>query len=271
MEVMPFLKGSQVGRKDAIDETTDPIIRLQQIDFPVIDYHVHLKGWDQAAAMEHSRRVGIFYGLAPNCGIGFPVTNDDDIYTYLDTTKNLSAFQGMQAEGREWVETFSEEARSMFDYVFTDAMTFSDHQGRRTRLWIPEEVYIDIPYEEYMDMLVDRMVEVISNEPIDIYVNPTFLPAELMPFYDDLWTDLRIERLIEALSVNEIALEINSRFRLPSEKIIRAAKDAEILFVFGTNNEDANIGKLEYCIEMMHKCGINRHNMFFPKTKKDNE
>ena len=264
IQIHPLSDDEQPERTDAIDEQNDDIIRLQQANFPVIDFHVHLKGWNQEQAIEHSRKVGIFYGIAPNCGIGFPVTSDADIATYLDTTKNLPCFRAMQGEGREWTTSFSREAQEKFDYVFTDAMTFSDHKGRRTRLWMPDELWIDIPNEQYMDIIVDRMVKTLKEEPINIYVNPTFLPKQMMPDYDNLWTDVRISKLIEALVTKQIALEINARYRLPNEKIIRAAKEAGIRFAFGTNNADAEIGKLEYCIEMMKKCGLTERDMFFP-------
>jgi len=267
IQIQPLSDDEQPERTDALDEQKDDIIRLQQANFPVIDFHVHLKGWNQEQAMAHSRKVGIFYGIAPNCGIGFPVTSDADIATYLDTTKNLPCFQAMQGEGREWTTTFSREAQEQFDYVFTDAMTFADHKGRRTRLWIPNELWIDIPQEQYMDIIVDRIVKVLKEEPINIYVNPTYLPEPMKPNYDKLWTDVRINKVIEALVTKQIALEINSRYRLPNEKIIRAAKEAGIRFAFGTNNAGAEMGKLEYCMEMMKKCGITERDMFFPVVK----
>ena len=267
LDLMPLSDEEMPERTEAVSEQNCDIIRLQQDNFPLIDYHVHLKGWNQEQAMENSRRYGIFYGIAPNCGIGFPVTSDEDIFIYLDTTKNLSSFQAMQAEGREWLSIFSQEAYSHFDYIFTDALTFNDHRGRRTRLWIPEEVFIDIPMENYMDMIVDRTVQILMNEPVDIYVNPTFLPEQMSPYYDELWTDERIEKVIRALLTRGIAMEINARYRIPSERIIRAAKEAGVRFAFGTNNEDADMGKLEYCIEMMERCDITRHDIFFPVLK----
>ena len=265
IHIQPLPDDKQPERTDAVDEQNDDIIRLQQANFPVIDFHVHLKGWNQHQAMAHSRKIGIFYGFAPNCGIGFPVTSDADIFTYLDTTKNLSSFQAMQGEGREWATTFSQHAREQFDYVFTDAMTFTDHKGRRTRIWIPDELWIDVSHERYMDIIVDRTVKILKEEPINIYVNPTALPEQMMADYDNLWTDIRINKVIEALVTRQIALEINARRRIPNEKIIRAAKEAGIRFAFGTNNaSSSDIGKLEYCIEMMKKCGITERDMFFP-------
>ena len=267
IHVRPLPDNEPADRTDAVNEQTDEIIRLQQANFPVIDYHVHLKGWNQEQAMAHSRKTGIFYGIAPNCGIGFPITSDDDIYTYLDTTKNLPCFKAMQGEGREWPSTFSEKAREQFDYVFTDAMTFTDHKGRRTRIWIPSEVWLDIDQEQYMDIIVDRTVKILKEEPINIYVNPTALPEQMMPNYDNLWTDVRINKVIEALVTKQIVLEINAIRKIPNEKIIRAAKEAGIRFAFGTNNVNSNMGKLEYCIEMMKKCGITERDMFFPVVK----
>jgi hypothetical protein len=40
-----------------------------------------------------------------------------------------------------------------------------------------------------MDMLVDRTVKILNDEPIDVYVNPTFLPETIARHYDQLWTE----------------------------------------------------------------------------------
>ncbi len=52
----------------------------------MVDYHVHLKGGltiEQALA--NSRRLGIFYGVAINCGLGFPGHDDASVRDYLET------------------------------------------------------------------------------------------------------------------------------------------------------------------------------------------
>ena len=252
--------------KEPGDEQTDPVIRLQQAGFPMIDYHIHLKGLDKEEALENSLRAGIEYGIAPNCGIGFPITSDREVEEYLAENRHMPFFYGMQGEGREWPVTFSKETRERFDYVFTDAMTFLDHKGRRTRLWMEKEVVIDIPEEQYMELIVERAVKVLNEEPIDIYVNPTFLPSAMAKDYDKLWTDARINKIIKALKDNDIALEINARYRIPGAKIITAAKNAGVKLTFGTNNAGPDdIGKLEYCVEMIEQCGLTPMDMWFPK------
>jgi hypothetical protein len=263
MKVMT-LPDDATGRTDAVDETTDRVIRLTQARFPVIDYHVHLKGWSQQQAMDNSRRTGIFYTIAPNCGIGFSITNDAEVANFIDTTRNVPAIMAMQGEGREWPTTFSAASREKFDFVFTDALTFTDHAGRRVRLWIDDEVIIDVPEQEYMEQIVDATVGVISGEPIDVFVNPFFLPTAMMDDYEALWTDERIARVVNALAENGVALEVNARYRIPNARTIRAAMAAGVPLAFGTNNAVPEIGKLEYCFEMMDECGITAANMYWP-------
>lgn len=249
---------------DAADETSDDIIKLHQANFPVLDYHVHLKeNLTLELAKSQARKYGINYALAPNCGIGFPITNDAQVIEYFENMKGQPFVQAMQGEGREWPETFSPEVRDMFDYVFTDAMTFIDRKGNRTRLWIPEEVFID-DEQAYMDLIVEKIVDVMK-EPMDVYVNPTFLPDAMNDRYDTFWTGERQDKVIEALVANGKALEINHRYEIPNQSFIQKAKDAGIKFTFGTNNTDADFGKLEYCIQMMKTCGITAADMYKPK------
>ena len=84
-----------------------------------------------------------------------------------------------------------------------------------------------------------RQVLILTNEPADIYANPTFLPDTMAHDYDKYWTDGRIERVLDVLQQHWIALEINARYRIPSFEIIRRAKARGIKLTFGTNNVDA--------------------------------
>jgi hypothetical protein len=247
----------------AVDKEWDTLVtKLMRAGFPVIDYHVHLKGGltiDEVVA--NSQRVGINYGIAPNCGLHFPVTNDESLYAYIDSVKGSPTFKGMQAEGREWITLFSPEAVAKFDYVFTDAMTFTDSKGRRNRIWIPEEVWVD-DKQQFMDQMVGKIEAIFSQEPVDIYVNPTVLPDVLKDEHTQLWTKERMERVIKVLADNNIALEINARYKVPSAEMIKMAKEAGVKFAFGTNNTGRDLGQLEYCIQMIEECRLTPNDMF---------
>lgn len=239
-----------------------------QSDFPLVDYHVHLKGdFTYEKALEHSKQSGIRYGIALNCGMGFPTQTDSAALAWLKTMKDSPFLLAMQAEGREWVKMFSPDVIAKFDYVFTDAMTYTDASGKRVRLWIKEEV--SVPDKQlFMDDLVGRIETIMSTEPINIYVNPTFLPDCIATDYNQLWTRTRMLKVINAAVKNHIAIEINNRFRLPSEEFIKLAKKNGVKFAFGTNNSDSNMGDLDYCLLMKKQCNLTAADIFLLKTKK---
>jgi hypothetical protein len=231
-----------------------------------VDLHVHPKG---GLTLEHalalSRRTGVFIGAAVNCGKGNPVQTDAGALEFLKSMEGQPAFAGMQAEGREWLTMFSKETRAKFDYVFTDSMTWTNPAGKRMRLWIPEEVEIGPDAEAFMDLLVEKTVGILEAEPIDIYVNPTFLPAAIASKYDALWTEARMTRVIDAAVKNGVAIEINARYKIPSEAFLRLAKAKGAKFTFGTNNAGANdLGDWSYPLEMQKRLDLKWQNMFVP-------
>lgn len=243
------------------------ISELKAAGYDIVDYHAHLKGGlTMEELLDHSKKTGIRYGVAFNAGIGFPITDDANLLENYKKYKDYPVYMAMQAEGREWVTMFSKESISTFDYVFTDAMTWTDHKGRRMRLWMPEEVFVD-DKDDFMEQLVAKIVEVMENEPIDIYVNSTFLPDVLQAEYNALWTEARMDKVIHAASENHIAIEINARYKIPSATFIKRAKSAGVKFSMGTNNADRELGTLDYAIEMVAVCDLKPGDFFKPKKK----
>jgi len=254
------------GPAPVVDDVFRAIINDGRHNIPMVDYHVHLKeGLTLEQALAKSRRDGIEYGIAINCGKGFPTENDAAVRAYFDSMKSQPCFVAMQAEGREWTEMFSQKAATLFDYIFTDSMTWTDNRGKRMRLWIPEEVGAIADPQEFMSTLVDRAVGILEHEPIDIYANPTFLPAVIAKDYDRLWTEERMQKVIGAAAKNGVAIEINNRYKLPSPAFIRAAKASGCKFSFGTNNTGPNdLGRCEYGLQMVDECKLVWQDFFVP-------
>ena len=49
----------------------------------------------------------------------------------------------------------------------------------------------------------------------------------------------------------------------------KMAKSAGVEFSFGTNNLDGNLGRCEYGVQMIKKCGLKWQDMFVPKPDGD--
>ena len=242
------------------------LIELSASNFPLMDLHVHVRGdLAIAQALANARKYGFTYGLAVNCGLMMGFETDEALREFIDGYEQPpESYFAMQAEGREWLDLFSQETIDRFDYVFTDAMTWTNDNGKRMRLWIPEETEIGDP-QDFMDQFVDRIETILNNEPIDIHVNPTYIPDAINHMYDELWTEDRMDRVITALVENNIALEINDSRRIPSATFIKRAKAGGVKFTFGTNNTSAaNLGRLEYCIEMVEEAGLTPQDMWIP-------
>ncbi len=254
------------GTPPADPEFEKQIIELAGNNIPLVDLHVHLKGGlTMEDALGNARKYGFTYGFAVNCGKDMTLQTNKELRKYLDGyNQPPETWHGMQSEGREWTATFSAEQISRFDYVFTDAMTWTNDSGKRMRLWIPEETVVGDP-QEFMGQLVERIIKIVENEPIDIYVNPTYLPDEIMGRYDELWTEKRMDRVISALAEHHVALEINNRRMIPSPAFIRRAKEAGVKFTFGTNNAGADdLDRMEYAIRMIRECGLEPGDIWLP-------
>jgi hypothetical protein len=254
------------GATVAADAVYKEIVNNGRHNLPMVDYHVHLKeGLTLEQALDKSRRDGIEYGIAVNCGLTMTAQNDAQAQQFLDSMKGQPCFVAMQAEGREWTKMFSRPIASQFDYIFTDSMTWTDNRGKRMRLWIPDEVGTIADPQEFMDTLVDRAVGIFDHEPVDIYVNPTFLPAVLQKDYDTLWTEPRMRKIVDGLVRNHIAMELNNRYKLPSAAFVRMAKDAGVKFTFGTNNAGpGDLRRCEYGLAMVAECKLGWQNFFVP-------
>ncbi len=249
-----------------VDERYLRMLELGRANFPLVDLHAHLKaGLTVEQALALSRSSGMFLGLAVNCGKGFPIETDAGALAFVKSMETVPAFIGMQAEGREWVSMFSKETRARFDYVFTDSMTWTNPAGKRMRLWIPDEVEIGPDVQAFMELLVSKTVGILETEPIDVYVNPTFLPAAIASQYDALWTEARMTRVIDAAVKSRVAIEINARYKLPSERFLRLAKAKGAKFTFGTNNAGpSDLGDWSYPLAMQKALDLKWQDMFVP-------
>lgn len=260
-------KTSDVKENTIENPSIKKIAELKAAGYEIVDYHGHLKGGlTMEELLEHSKKTGIDYGVAFNAGIGFPITDDSTLMANYEQYKDYPVYIAMQAEGREWVNMFSDESIATFDYIFTDAMTWTDSKGRRMRLWMPEEVFVD-DKDDFMDQLVDKIVGVMTNEPIDLYVNSTFLPDTLQADYDALWTEERMDKVINAATASGVAIEINARYKIPSATFIKRAKAAGTKFSMGTNNVTNELGTLDYVLEMIEECGLEPGDFFKPVKK----
>lgn len=237
----------------------------------LVDYHVHL---DDVVTLEKalqlSKERGVRFGIVEHAGTKanrYPglLSTDEDMKRYLAMLEGKPVLRGIQAEGLDWMTCFSKEVVAQLDYVLSDALTFPEKDGRRVELWRPSVRVED--KQDFMDRYTEFNVQVIAREPLDILANPTFLPDCIVKEYDALWTPARMKKIIAAAVRYNVAIEINSRYRLPSMAFLKLARKAGARFSYGSNIHGLDVGKLDYCLEAAKELGLKREEVFTPAPR----
>lgn len=234
----------------------------------LVDYHVHL---DDVVtldkALERSRETGVKFGIVEHAGTKanrYPhlISNDEQMTAYLAKLEGKPVLRGIQAEGVDWMTCFSKDTLAKLDYVLSDALTLPEKNGSRTEIWRPWVKVED--KDEFMDRYTEFNVKVMAIEPIDIMANPTFLPDCLKDDFDKLWTDKRMRAIVDAAVKYNVAIEINSNYKLPRLAFLRMAKDAGAKFSFGSNIHGLGIGDLGYCEDVIDQLELKPKHIFQP-------
>jgi histidinol phosphatase-like PHP family hydrolase len=75
-----------------------------------------------------------------------------------------------------------------------------------------------------------------------------------------------MKKVIDAAKRNDVAIEINNRYKLPGKAFLQMAKEAGCKFSWGTNNGGArDLGRCEYSIQMTKECGLRWQDIFVPR------
>ncbi len=233
------------------------------LDFPIVDYHVHVEG---ATTVEHvldlARQRGVKAGIAEHAGEFEGAKKDEDLLAFLKRWEGRPVFRGMQGDGATWPKMFSKEVLAKLDYILSDALILPQPNGKVLAIWTPAAFITD--EQDFMERYVAHNLRVMHEQPIDILANATFLPDDIAHNYSVLWTDERMEKLIETARQHTIAIEISGLYKVPSRKFIQKAKAAGVKFSFGSNTHGEEVGVVGYGIQMAHECGLTAKNMFMP-------
>jgi hypothetical protein len=242
-------------------------------DFPIrdgvpgVDYHVHIgDGISADQAVTLARQRGLKFGLLQHAGVeghGYAVSNDETLAAWVRSLEGKPVFKGIEGEGVDWMSAFSKAAIARLDYVQADPLAVPDTSGAPLQIWRPE--FRPGNPHAFMDRYVDYHLLLITAHPIDILAVPTFLPDVLRVDYDRLWTPRRMRTIIDALIKFNVALEIDTRFRVPSVRFLEIAKSAGVRFAFGSNYQTAEgLGDIGYGVEMYKRLRLTTDQFFCP-------
>jgi histidinol phosphatase-like PHP family hydrolase len=119
--------------------------------------------------------------------------------------------------------------------------------------------------DAYMDIHLDNVERFAREMPVDILAHPTLIPHSLrrVPI-DDLWTEAREDRLVEALRRAGIAFELSARYP-PHERLVRRAATAGVRLSLGSDGHTAKqVGDIAAPLALARAVGIRDDDLYDP-------
>lgn len=266
MERRRFLKDAAIaGGVVAASSLLRSFAEPADNEFPLMDLHVHLTPtFTIDHVMDIARKTGVQFGIMVNPGGA--VHDDASLSQFIDSLKPYPVYCGLQPMSPGWSTSFSPETIKLLDYVEMDPQTIpkGNGYGETLRIW-NFDTYVDDP-EKFMEIYMAHNLEVINNpEPLTIFGWPLFLPVCIARDYYTLWTEERMQKIIDALKKRNLAVEINDMAHTPHEKFILMAKEQGLKFTFGSDSRNEIAGRLNFCKYIAKKCNLKREDFFIPK------
>ncbi len=235
----------------------------QEATIPLIDYHVHLtRGFTIADAVKLSKEREVKFGIVEHPGPRYSSMNDNiALLKYINNLRKYPVFVGLQPVEPGWRKNYSEDVLSKLDYIIMDALELPNDDGSFFRIW-ESNTKVDNS-EKFMDRYLEFYKYILENEKLDILASPTYLPDSIKKDYSGLWTTKRMETLIGTAINNDVAIEINSMYKIPDDRFIQLAKKMGAKFSFGTNGRTKEIvGELSYSLDCVKSCALQKTDMF---------
>lgn len=119
--------------------------------------------------------------------------------------------------------------------------------------------------QAYMDAHAANAERLAREMPVDILAHPTLvtLPLRHLPA-EELWTEEREERLVNALFSAGIAFEISARYQ-PHERLVRRAVDRGVRIALGSDgHSEDQVGDIAFPLALARHCGVRDGDLFDP-------
>jgi histidinol phosphatase-like PHP family hydrolase len=119
--------------------------------------------------------------------------------------------------------------------------------------------------DAYMDAHLESLDQFAREMPVDILAHPTLLPLSLRDRpLEELWTEAREERAVNALVRARIAFEVSSRYR-PHARFVRRAFERGVRLSLGSDGHQPDqVGDISFSIAMTRSIGVSDDQLYDP-------
>ncbi len=127
------------------------------------------------------------------------------------------------------------------------------------------EVPKGMTHDQYMDIHVQNLLRFTLEMPVDILAHPTVLPLTFRAIpLEELWSESRENRAVEALRRAKIAFEISNRYR-PHERFLRKMVDAGVRISLGSDGHSLEqVADVAWPLAAARSLGVKDEELYDP-------
>jgi len=240
--------------------------KREEIDYEYMDLHVHeARQFSIDEIIKISEEKKVKFGIVQHPGSNYGIKTDKDLEDYIKRLRKYPVFIGLQPVFRDWSKDFSKELLSQVDYILMDPQTIPDENKSYMRIWQFDTRVDDTP--AFMKKYMDHCIGILDNEPINIFGWPLFLPVCIARDYYEIWTEEKLQTIIQLAKARNIAIEINEMAHVPHEAFIKDAKSEGLKFTFGSDARDNRAGDMVYGKRVAEACGLSGDDFYVPGQK----
>jgi histidinol phosphatase-like PHP family hydrolase len=237
-----------------------------------VDCHAHTTFSDGsltiAELVERAAALGVYPGVADHVSrdVARTIHSEAGVVAYLDALTAYDMLRGGEFCYHDdlWRELPAPLVRR-FTHRVGSLHAIRMRDGSLVRAFArhaPSGLLVDA----YMDAHIDYLELFAQEMPVDILAHPTLIA---LPFrardLDELWTEQRESRLVDALFAAGIAFEISNRYR-PHERLVRRAVDRGVRIALGSDGHTLEqVADLAWPLSLARSLGVRDGDLYDPR------
>lgn len=193
------------------------------------------------------------------------VSTIDGVRAYLDDLERHDVLRGGEFCWHDalWRE-IPDDVAARFTHRIGSLHAIHLPDGRRVHMF-QRQLPAGLAPGAYMDAHVAELERFAREMPVDILAHPTLLP---LPFralpLEEMWTEEREERAVEALARAGIAFEISNRYRAHERFVGRAAQRGVRLSLGSDGHSPDQVGDVEWPLAVARRAGVADEELYDP-------
>ncbi|MFL5578479.1 MAG: hypothetical protein ACJ79S_21195 [Gemmatimonadaceae bacterium] len=239
--------------------------------FTPVDLHAHTTFSDGVLAPAELVAAVAARGVRPSVAdhlsrdVAAAVRTVDGVRGYLDALDELPVLRGGEFCWHDslWRELPAELAARFTHRIGSLHAVFLP-SGERVHMF-QRRLPAGLAPDAYMDVHVANLERFAAEMPVDVLAHPTLLPLpwRALPL-EELWTEPREERAVEALFRAGIAFEVSNRYRAHPRFVRRAAARGVRLSLGSDGHTLAQVGDLAWPLALTRSLGVRDEELYDP-------